>query len=147
MNKIILIGRITADPELRQTTSNVPAVQFTLAVSRNFKNQNGEIESDFIRCVGYRKTAELINTYVKKGNRLAIEGRLQTRTYEKDDGTKVNVSEVMIDAVEFVQDAKSRNSNENTPAPSQNSNDGIDVYKEFGTSVKASEIDDSDLPF
>lgn len=141
MNKIILIGRITADPELRQTTSNVPVVQFTLAVSRNFKNQNGEIESDFIRCVGYRKTAELINTYVKKGNRLAIEGKLQTRTYEKDDGTKVNVSEVMIDSVEFVQDA--RQPKQETP---KSNDEGIDVYKEFGTTVSADDPS-LDLPF
>ena len=141
MNKIVLIGRMTADPELRYTPSNVPVVQFTLAVTRNFKNQNGEYESDFIRCVGYRKTAELINTYVKKGNRLAVEGRLQTRSYEKDDGTKVNVSEVMIDTVEFIQDAKQQKQEE-----PKNNDEGLDVYKEFGTTVKADDPN-LDLPF
>ena len=141
MNKIILIGRITADPELRYTNSNVPVVQFTLAVSRNFKNQNGETESDFIKCVGFRKTAELVNTYVKKGNRLAVEGRLQTRSYDKEDGTKVNVAEVVIDAVEFVQDARQPKQE----APKSNE-EGIDVYATFGTTVKADDPS-LDLPF
>ncbi len=140
MNKIILIGRITADPELRYTNSNVPVVQFTLAVSRNFKNQNGETEADFIKCVGYRKTAELISTYIRKGNRLAVDGRLQVRTYDKEDGTKVTVSEVVIDAVEFVQDTRQPKQE----APKSN-DEGLDVYATFGSTVKAEEVDN--IPF
>lgn len=102
MNKAILIGRLTKDPEVRTTTSGVPVTTFTLAVNRNFKNQAGEYEADFILCVAYRKQAENIGRYVGKGSKVAVEGRIQTRSYENNQGQRVYVTEIICDSVEFL---------------------------------------------
>ena len=106
MNKIILIGRLTKEPELRHTTSNIEVTQFSLAVNRDFKNQGGEYEADFINCVAYRNLAETISKYVKKGDKLGVDGRLQTRTYENSEGKKVYVTEVLVNGIEFLEPRK-----------------------------------------
>lgn len=106
MNKIILIGRLTKEPELRHTTSNIEVTQFSLAVNRDFKNQEGEYEADFINCVAYRKLAETISVYVRKGDKLAVTGRLQVRNYDNSEGKKVYVSEVIVDSIEFLESKK-----------------------------------------
>ena len=98
MNKVVLIGRITRDPELRYTSSNIPSVRFTLAVNRPFQNQNGEREADFINIVAWRNQAENIKKYVSKGSLVAVEGRIQTGSYEKD-GQKVYTVDVVADNV------------------------------------------------
>ena len=95
MNKVILIGRLTRDPELRYTSSNVPTASFSIAVDRNFTNQNGETEADFINIVVWRKQAENCKNYLTKGSQVAIDGRIQTRNYEGQDGKKVYVTEVV----------------------------------------------------
>src|SRR5438128_9069428 len=97
VNRIFLIGRLTRDPELRYVPSGQPVANFTLAVDRSFKNSQGERESDFIDVVAWRKSAELATQYLSKGRLVAVEGRLQVRSYEAQDGTRRRASEVVID--------------------------------------------------
>ena len=90
MNKVILIGRLTRDPELRYTGSNTPVATFSLAVNRSFTNQNGEREADFINCVVWRKLAETVKNYLSQGSQVAVEGRIQTRNYDDQNGQILN---------------------------------------------------------
>lgn len=103
MNKIILLGRLTRDPEIRYTQTGACVAQFTLAVDRPVKNQDGSREADFIPCVVWSKTAEVVGNYVHKGQRLLVEGRLQIRSYDAKDGSKRWVTEVIANHVEFVE--------------------------------------------
>lgn len=102
LNRIILIGRLTKDPELRYTPNGVAVASFSLAVERNFKNANGEREADFIPCVVYRQLAELCSNYLDKGKLAAVDGRLQVRTYEGQDGQRRWVYEVVAENVRFL---------------------------------------------
>lgn len=102
LNRIILIGRLTADPELRYTPSGTAVASFTLAVDRPRANQNGEREADFINIVVWNKLGELCAQYLKKGRLAAVEGRLQIRSYENKEGQRVRVTEVIADNVRFL---------------------------------------------
>lgn len=106
MNRIVLMGRLTRDPELRVTNSGVSTCGFSLAVDRAFKNGSGEQETDFIPIVVWRKQAENCATYLKKGSLVALEGRLQVRSYDDKEGQKRWVSEVVADNVRFVNTGK-----------------------------------------
>lgn len=107
MNKIILIGRLTRDPELRYTPANsVPVATFTLAVDRPFLNQKGEREADFIRIVAWRKLAETCANNLKKGRQVAVSGRLQVRSYDTPEGQRRTISEVVADEVKFLDRPK-----------------------------------------
>lgn len=114
MNKVELIGRLTKDPEIRTTANQVAFCNFTLAVDRSFKDSNGQRQADFINCVAWRQTATFIQKYFRKGNRLAVIGSIQTRSYEDKNGQKVFVTEVIADEVEFVE-----SNNAQAPAPAQ----------------------------
>ena len=147
MNKVVLIGRLTKDPELRYTQSNIPAASFTLAVNRNFQNQNGEREADFINIVMWRKQAETAKKYLAKGSLIAVEGRIQTRNYDGQDGKKVYVTEVVADNFEFLESKGQRaNTNSdieyNQQAPTTNVND--EPYIDFGDTI---ELSDDDVAF
>ena len=107
MNKVLLIGRLTANPELKYTTSNNAVTTFSIAVDRNFKNENGNKEADFINIVAWNKKAELIHQYLKKGDRVGISGRLQVRKYQNERGENRYVTEVVADEVEFLNSKKS----------------------------------------
>ena len=102
MNKVILIGRLARDPEMRTTPSGVATTSFTIAVQRNYANAQGDREADFISCVAWRKQAENIAKYCSKGSQVAVEGRIQTRNYDAQDGTKRYVTEVIADNVSFL---------------------------------------------
>jgi single-strand DNA-binding protein len=102
LNRIVLIGRLTRDPELRYVPSGHPVVSFTLAVDRSFANQQGERETDFIDIVAWRKLAEQVSQHLSKGRLVAVEGRLQIRSYETQDGQKRKVAEVVADGVRFL---------------------------------------------
>jgi len=102
LNRIILIGRLTRDPELRYVPSGHPVASFTLAVDRSFVNQQGERATDFIDIVAWRKLAEQVTQHLSKGRLVAVEGRLQVRSYETQDGQKRKVAEVVADAVRFL---------------------------------------------
>jgi single-strand DNA-binding protein len=102
LNRIELIGRLTRDPEVRYLSSGHPMAQFTIAVNRDFKNAAGEREADFVRCVTWRKLAEQVGQYCGKGRLVAVEGRLQTRSYEAPDGSRRTLTEVVGDRVWFL---------------------------------------------
>lgn len=133
MNNVSLIGRFTRDPELRYTPSGTAVINGNLAVTRNFKNAQGNYEADFINVVAWRKTAELIAEHFRKGDMIGLNGRIQTRNYEKD-GRKVYVTEVVAENITFIQ-----NKNKGKP-------DTEDIYGD-PFEVDTVEIDDSDLPF
>lgn len=103
MNRVVLVGRLTKDPELRYTPNGVAVATFTLAVNRTFTNQNGDREADFINCVVWRKPAENVANFLKKGSLAGVDGRLQTRNYEGQDGERVYVTEVQAESVQFLE--------------------------------------------
>lgn len=105
-NRIILIGRLTRDPELRYVPSGAPVASFTLAVDRPFRDQQGNRETDFIDVVAWRKLAEQVSQYMSKGRMVAVEGRLQIRSYETQEGQKRKVAEVVADGVRFLDRAR-----------------------------------------
>ena len=160
MNKVVLIGRLTRDPELRYTGNNTAVASFTLAVNRPFSNQQGEREADFINVVVWRKQAENVKNYLSQGSQAAVEGRLQTRTYDDNNGQKRYITEVVADNVEFLGSKGSSNNsnNMNSSAPSAgptpydfgdaHTPKGTDVdsnpFADFGASI---EISDDELPF
>ncbi len=139
INRVILVGRITKDPELKATQSNISFVNFTLAVNRQFTDQSGERQADFIQCIVWRRQAENLAQYITKGALLGVEGRIQTRTYEAENGTRY-ITEVVCDTVQFLE-----NKNDNsgyTEQPSV-SNDDSDEFYETSKQLAAEE----DLPF
>lgn len=139
MNKVTLIGRLTADPELRYTQSDKAYTRFTLAVNRSFKNESGETDADFISCVAWDKRAETICNYVRKGNRIGIAGRIQTGSYEKEDGTRGYLTDVIVSELEFLENKPK----DERPAPEYPEQDD-DPFADFGDSVQ---VTDDDLPF
>lgn len=102
MNTVNLIGRLTKDPELKFSASGIAICSFTVAVNRDFTNQQGEREADFIQCKAFKKTAENLANYQKKGNQIGVVGRIQTGSYEGQDGKRVFTTDVMVDRVEFL---------------------------------------------
>ncbi len=129
LNRIVLIGRLTRDPEMRYTPQGVPVASFSLAVDRPFTNQQGEREADFIDCVAWRKLGETVGNHLTKGRLVAVEGRLQVRSYEAQDGSKRRAAEVICDSVRFLD----------RPRDGQGSHDG-------GFGSEEPELPD-DLPF
>lgn len=105
MNKVELVGRLTKDPESKLTQNQTLCCNFTVAVDRRFKDANGERQADFINCVAWRQTAEFVQKYFKKGNRIGLCGSIQTRNYEDESGTKHYITEVLVDEAEFVESA------------------------------------------
>lgn len=123
MNQVVLVGRLTRDPELRYSQQGVPVCKFTIAVDRKFKKD----EADFINCVSFQKTAELCANYLAKGRQAAIAGRMQTRNYENSEGRKVYVTEVIVDEVQFLDKGNSSPSD----SPSAASSNWNDVGQEL----------------
>ena len=149
MNKVIIVGRLTRDPEMRTTQTGLTNTTFTVAVSRNFTNQNGEREADFFNCVTWRKQAEIVAKYCSKGTQVAIEGRLQTRSYDAQDGTKRYVTEIIVDNIEFLGSRNQQTTNINNEINNGESNIvttdiSVDPYQELGQEIALS---DDDLPF
>lgn len=107
MNRAVLVGRLTRDPELRYTPTGAAVANFTLAVNRPFTNQQGERDADFINCVAWRRQAENLAKFMKKGNMVGVDGRIQTRTYEDQDGKTVYVTEIVADNVHFLESRSS----------------------------------------
>ena len=140
LNNAVIMGRICADPELRQTPSNVPVTRFTVAVDRGYAKQGEEKKTDFINIVAWRQTAEFICKYFGKGKRIGIEGCIQTRKWVDDDGKNRTAFEVLANNVQVIESKKATGidiENDETPAPSFSS-----------SSSDFTEIDtDDDLPF
>ena len=137
MNKVILVGNLTRDPELSETPSGIAVCRFSIAVSRDYANSDGSRDTDFFNVTVWRGRAENCGKYLKKGNKVAVVGSLQNRSYEDKDGIKRNVTDVVANEVEFL-----------TPRSAQNSDD-----TEIGTVSAKRErppleaIDDNQLPF
>ena len=152
MNKVVLVGRLTAKPELRYTAQNTAYTRFSVAVNRNFTSADGKREADFINVVAWRKQAETISKYFDKGNLIALEGRLQTGSYDDKDGNKRYTVDVALDNFEFVESKAQReastNSSNETPYDYQETSTPSEVnveedpFAEFGDSVS---IDDNFL--
>ena len=144
MNKVNLIGRLTSDPELRYNSSNIAYTRFILAVNRPFTNADGEREADFISCVAWRKTAEIICEHFKKGSEVGLSGRIQTGSYERPDGTKAYTTDIIIEEITFVGSKK-----DSRPEPEYAERVEETLPFESNGSVKRDEIilSDDDLPF
>ena len=134
MNKVIEIGRSVSDVELKQTSSGTSVVEFRIAVKRTYKNAEGKYDSDFFNCVAFNKTAERIGKYVKQGDLIAIEGKLQTRNYTNREGRKVYITEIAVENVEFIQSKKQDDS-----TPEEFSLNIVPNFEEANS--------DEDLPF
>jgi single-strand DNA-binding protein len=141
LNRVILIGRLTRDPELRYTPAGVGVTTFTLAVDRPFSNQGGEKEADFINIVTWRQLAETCANYLRKGKLTAVEGRIQIRNYENNEGKRIYVTEVVADNVRFLE---SMNGGNNNGGNNNNSSRSSDPFAGDGQPI---EISDDDLPF
>ncbi|WP_288227975.1 single-stranded DNA-binding protein [uncultured Enterococcus sp.] len=150
INNVVLVGRLTKDPDLRYTASGTGVATFTLAVNRNFTNQDGNREADFINCVIWRKSAETLANYAHKGTLLGVTGRIQTRSYENQQGQRIYVTEVVAENFQLLESRgtnqqhknnESNNSNGNQPA-NRNNNQSDDPFS--GSSI---DINDDDLPF
>lgn len=113
MNNINLFGRLTKDPEIKTIGENKVVASFTLAVNRNYKNDKGEIEADFINCTAWNKTAEILTLYVKKGHRLGVTGRLQVRSYDDEQGNKKWITDVVAEKIYLMETKKDIENQEN----------------------------------
>jgi single-strand DNA-binding protein len=148
MNRVVLVGRLTKDPELKYTPNGVATASFTLAVNRSFTNSNGEREADFINCQVWRKPAENVANYLKKGSLAGVDGRIQTRNFEGQDGRRVFMTEVVAESVQFLEPKNNQSGNQ---GQSQNNNQqqrqkpvDEDPFANNGQPIN---ISDSDLPF
>ena len=155
LNRVVLVGRMTRDPELRRTGTGTAVTSFTIAMNRNFTSQNGERQADFIPGVVWNKAAENVARYCSKGSLVGVDGRLQSRQYENQDGRRVTVVEVVCDSVQFLE-TRSQASNRQVQQPAQpqnNFNDafydmnGMDIKKEFDNSIDTYDIMDDDIQF
>jgi len=135
MNKVILIGNLTKDPELRYTPNGVAVATFTVAVNRPRTNQAGEKETDFINVVAWQKLADLCASYLRKGKQAAIEGRMQTRSYDNKEGKRIFVTEVVAENVQFLGGGKH--------SEGQSGNNDFDPF----SGGQAIDINPDDLPF
>jgi single-strand DNA-binding protein len=146
LNKVILIGRTTRDVELRRTASGTPVASFTLAVDRYSKEDNNR-SADFINCVAWNRTAEVMEQYVKKGMLIAVEGRIQTRDYENTEGKKVYITEVVCDNMKMLE-SKGSNNSASYSSDYEPTNSG---YQKDETSDAENSVDfnisEDDLPF
>jgi single-strand DNA-binding protein len=106
INQVTLVGRLTRDPELKSTTDGTSVANITLAVNRHFRNHNGEIETDFVQCILWRRAAENTCNYCKKGTIVGITGRLQSRHYDNKEGKRVYVTEVIVETIRFLSGGK-----------------------------------------
>ena len=153
INRTVLVGRLTRDPELRYTQGGAAVASFTLAVNRQFTNSQGEREADFINCVIWRKAAENFAKFTSKGSLVGIDGRLQTGNYENKQGNRVYVTEVVTENFSLLE-SKNANSSDNT---NDNSNKATNYNQSkksknnmsdpFAGNSKPMDISDSDLPF
>ena len=141
INQTTLVGRLTNDVNLRYTQSNVAVATFTLAVNRTFKNENGEREADFINCVMWRQQAENLANWAKKGALIGITGRIQTRSYDNQQGQRVYVTEVVAETFQLLE---SRNSQGQSQGQTKSAQQQAPDFSRQGAPM---DISDDDLPF
>lgn len=157
MNRVVLVGRLTRDPDLRYTPNGVAVANFRIAIDRPFSNQQGNRDADFINCVVWRRAAENLATYMKKGSMIGVDGRIQSRSFEGRDGNTVFVTEVVADNIQFLESKGTSQSRDQQPSgfqPNQNQNQNQNQttqtqtnenpFKDNGEPI---DISDDDLPF
>lgn len=159
MNRVVLVGRLTKDPELKYTPNGVPVATFTLAVNRNYANHQGERDADFINIVVWRKPAENAATFLKKGSLAGVDGKITTRNFEGQDGKRVYITEVTAESIQFLEPKKQNNNQERQETGNYNNYNQSNNQKEetknnytrvddpFANSGKTIDISDDDLPF
>lgn len=140
INRVVLVGRLTKDPEFRTTPNGVSVATFTLAVNRTFTNAQGEREADFINCVTFRKQADNVNRFLSKGSLAGVDGRMQSRSYENQDGKRVFVTEAVCESVQFLEP---KNNNQSNNQPQQQSGQAQNGNNPFDNGAD----DIPDLPF
>ncbi len=139
MNRVCLVGRLTAKPELRYTGSNVPYTRFSLAVNRTFNNANGEREADFINIVVWRRQAENVANYLDKGSRVSVEGRIQTGSYTAGDGSRRYTTDVVADNIQFLDTRRQAEARANNTTPYD--------YNDAPAAAPMNDVDIADDPF
>lgn len=149
LNRVVLIGRLTKDPELRYTPSGVAVTTFTLACDRPFSNNQGEREADFIPVVTWRQLAETCANYLRKGRLTAVEGRIQVRNYDNNEGRRVYVTEVVADNVRFLESNRNDNAGSSGGGSRDFNNDNSARSKQdpFANDGSPIDISEDDLPF
>ena len=156
VNQVVLIGRLTQDLEIKSTTSGKEVLNFSVAVNRNFKNQSGQYDADFINCVAFGQTAKFMSQYLGKGRLVSVTGRIQTRNYENQSGQRVYVTEIICDNVSGLESRRDTNQGQsfNNTAPSapvqntkQDTNQGPASFMNQPVNAESSVIEDDDLPF
>lgn len=140
INRVVLVGRLTKDPEFRTTQNGVSVATFTLAVNRTFTNAQGEREADFINCVTFRKQADNVNRFLSKGSLAGVDGRIQSRSYENQDGKRVFVTEAVCESVQFLEPKNNQSNNQ----PQQQNGQAQSGNNPFGNGA---DISDDSLPF
>jgi len=129
MNRCILIGNLTKDPELRSTPNGVSVCSFSIGVSRRFSNQNGERETDFFNIIVWRKQAENAAKYLRKGSQVAVSGQIQNRSYDDKDGNKRYITEIIAEEVQFLRSSSSDGSGGGSYGAPDSSNDGSQMLE------------------
>ena len=152
INRVVLIGRLTRDPELRRTPQGDAVTSFTLAVNRNYTDKDGQQQADFINCVVWKKSAENVEKYCSKGSLVGVEGRIQTRSYDNSQGQKVYVVEVICDSVQFLETRAARERAQSQPQMQQNNDNfydmkTVELEKEFDNSFNTYDIMEDDIQF
>ena len=152
INRVVLVGRMTRDPELRRTPQGDAVTSFTLAVNRNYTSRDGQQQADFINCVVWRKPAENVERYCSKGSLVGVEGRIQTRSYVNSQGQKVYVVEVICDSVQFLETRAARERAQSQPQMQQNNDNfydmkTVELEKEFDNSFNTYDIMEDDIQF
>ncbi|MBF0726231.1 single-stranded DNA-binding protein [Enterococcus gallinarum] len=153
INNVTLVGRLTKDPDLRYTSGGKGVATFNLAVNRNFTNQAGEREADFIQCVIWRKPAETLANYARKGTLLGVTGRIQTRSYDNQQGQRVYVTEVVADSFQLLESratSEQRKQNDSQADNRRNYNQSVPEELPNDSDMPTSssiDISDDDLPF
>ncbi len=159
LNRAVIVGRLTRDPDLRYTPNGVAVANFTVAANRPFKNQQGEQEADFINCVAWRNQAENLANYMKKGSLIGVDGRIQTRSYDDKDGKRVFVTEVLAETIQFLEPRNAQQSrpqdnqfggySQESAAPSfgNQTHNQQTTNEPFKTEGEPIDISDDDLPF
>lgn len=152
INRSVLVGRLTRDPELRYTNGGAAVATFTIAVNRQFTNQNGEREADFISCVIWRKAAENLTNFTHKGSLIGIDGHIQTRNYENQHGTRIYVTKVVVDNFSLLESrAESehhQSANSNGHSSNNSNNRKYDNNQnQYGNNGGQIDITNNDLPF
>ena len=152
INRVVLVGRMTRDPELRRTPQGDAVTSFTLAVNRNYTSRDGQQQADFINCVVWRKPAENVERYCSKGSLVGVEGRIQTRSYDNSQGQKVYVVEVICDSVQFLETRAARERAQSQPQMQQNNDNfynmkTVELEKEFDNSFNTYDIMEDDIQF